>query len=104
MSFFAMLRRLVIGRDLEQEAVQLADALEDRAWVLMQQRAGSLSRHEIRGYVRARSARMLSEAVGQQQLSSKSSQTLRALVLTELTQRLHAKLVMQPVTAHLRAA
>ena len=104
MSFFAMLRRLVVGRDLEQEAIELVDSLEDRAWMMMQRRAGSLTRHEIRGYVRARSACMLNEAIGQQQLSRKLSSTLRTLALTELTERLQARLILQPAATYQRAA
>jgi hypothetical protein len=104
MSFFAMLRSLVSGRDLESEAVGLADAVENQLWKLMERRAGSLSRHEIRGYVRARAARVLDAEIGQRQLPAKSVVALRLLVLAELTSRLQLKLAYQPAAQLPRAA
>ena len=98
-------RRLVSSRrDFEAEADQLADRLEMRVWELVSQRAGSLTRHEARGYLRARTTLLLADAVQQEKLSAQTQQLVSSLVLAELTRRLQPRLVELPVQQPLRAA
>jgi hypothetical protein len=104
MNFFANLRKLVSGRDLEQEAAGLADVLEAPVWDLVQRRAGSLSRYEIRGYVRARSARLLNEEIRRHPWSAKTADIVRSMTLVELTGRLQSRLLHQVARPALRAA
>ncbi len=104
MNFFTILRNIVAGRDLEQEAVVLANALEPRAWELVERRAGTLTRHEVRGYVRARVSLTLDRELRALRLSAKSASIVRAMALVELTGRFQARLSQQAATPMLRAA
>jgi len=97
-------RALVVRRDFEQEAIELADQLEDEAWNLIHRRARSLSRHEARGYLRARITLLLSGALQRQNLSHTTAELLRGLTLAELTDRLQARLIYTPTQVRMRAA
>ena len=97
-------RRLFSQRDLETIAHQWADRLEQRAWRLVQKRAGTLSRYEARGYLRARTTMLLDESVQPAGISEQARKVVCSLVLAELTRRLHSQLVQTPVTRPLRVA
>ena len=97
-------RRLMGRRDLEAAACHLADRLESRVWDLVSRRAGSLTRHEARGYLRARTALLLADAVQEVDLSGKARQIVSSLTLAELTSRLQPRLVCGPIDMRLRAA
>lgn len=97
-------RRLVTRRDLEAEARQLADRLEMRVWQLVSPRAGRLTRHEARGYLRARTTLLLAEAVEQAGLNGSARQQVNSCVLAELTRRLQPQMVEAPVQRPLRVA
>ena len=97
-------RRLFSQRDLEAIALELADRLEQRAWRMVQKRAGTLSRYEARGYLRARTTMLLDEAVRKSEISGKAGEVLGALALAELTRRLQPQLMETPIQRPLRVA
>ena len=97
-------RRLISHRDLEAEAEQLADRLEMRVWNLVRQRAGTLTRHEARGYLRARTTLLLADAMQQEAFDRNARQAISSLVQAELIRRLQPQLVEAPVQRPLRIA
>ena len=104
MNVFTTLRNVISGRDLEQEAVSLADDLESRVWGLVERRVGSLNRYEIRGYVRARAAVALNEELRLRPWSQKTAEIVRSMTLVELTDRFQNRLAYRPPQPMLRAA